>query len=71
LPEYVAVTGYPPAGRLTEVWHDVAGSVTVHRVVVPEVNVTVPVAPAGRPEADRVTALPYVVDDGFALTVIV
>jgi hypothetical protein len=51
--------------------HDVAGRVAVHNVVDPEVNVTVPVALPGRPEADKVTALPNVVDDGFAAAVIV
>jgi hypothetical protein len=38
--------------------HDVAGKVAVHRVVDPEVNVTVPVASPGRPDVDSVTALP-------------
>jgi hypothetical protein len=32
--------------------------VVVHKVVDPEVNVTVPVAAPGTPETDRVTALP-------------
>jgi hypothetical protein len=56
---------------VAEVWHEVAGKVTVHNVVVPEVRVTVPVAADGIPDNVRVTALPKVVDDGFALTVIV
>jgi hypothetical protein len=43
----------------------------VHNVVDPEVNVTVPVAPDGRPDADKVTAFPNVVDDGFAEAVMV
>ena len=38
--------------------HEVAGSVTVHSVVPPAVNVTVPVAPAGRPVAVSVCAWP-------------
>jgi hypothetical protein len=51
---------------VVEVVHEVAGRVAVHRVVDPEVNVTVPVASAGRPEVDRVTALPYVTEAGVA-----
>jgi hypothetical protein len=43
----------------------------VHTVALPEVNVTVPVAPDGIPEVDRVTALPYAVEVGFAEAVIV
>jgi hypothetical protein len=50
---------------------EVAGRVAVHSVVDPEVNVTVPVALPGRPDVDRVTALPYVVDVGVADAVIV
>jgi hypothetical protein len=45
--------------------------VTVHSVAVPEVIVTVPIAPDGIPDRVSVTAWPKVVDDGFALTVIV
>jgi hypothetical protein len=48
--------------------HDAAPDTTVavHRVVDPEVNVTVPVAPDGSPVADSDTAVPYAVDAGFA-----
>jgi hypothetical protein len=46
--------------------HDVAGRVAVHNVVDPETNVTVPVAPPGRPEVDSVTAFPYAVELGLA-----
>jgi hypothetical protein len=35
-----------------------AGKLAVHRVVVPEVKLTVPVAFPGRPETESVTALP-------------
>jgi hypothetical protein len=49
----------------------VAGKVVVHKVVDPEVKVTVPVAAAGIPEVDSVTALPNVVEVGFAAAVIV
>jgi hypothetical protein len=50
---------------------EVAGRVAVHNVVDPEVNVTVPVAPDGIPEVDRVTALPYAVEVGLAEAVMV
>jgi hypothetical protein len=43
----------------------------VHNVADPETNVTVPVAPPGRPAADRLTALPYATDVGAAAAVIV
>jgi hypothetical protein len=56
---------------VVEVRHEVAGRVAVHSVVDPEVKVTVPVAAAGSPDADRVTALPYAVDVGEAAAVIV
>jgi hypothetical protein len=49
----------------------VAGRVAVHSVVDPEVNVTVPVAPEGRPDTDRVTTVPWGVDVGFAAAVMV
>jgi hypothetical protein len=45
--------------------------VAVHNVVDPEVKVTVPVAAAGIPDTDRVTAVPCAVDVGFAEAVIV
>jgi hypothetical protein len=51
--------------------HDVAGRVAVHNDVDPETNVTVPVAPPGRPDTERVTALPKVVETGFADAVMV
>jgi hypothetical protein len=70
-PEYVAVTGYPPAGNVADVVQEVAGRAAVHRVVDPEVNVTVPVAPDGIPDVDSVTALPNVVEVGFAVAVMV
>jgi hypothetical protein len=56
---------------VVEVRQEVAGSVAVHSVALSEVNVTVPVALPGRPDVDRVTALPNVVDVGFATAVIV
>ena len=56
---------------MAAVEQDVAGRVAVHRVVDPDVNLTVPVASAGNPDTDSTTELPKVVDDGFALTVIV
>jgi hypothetical protein len=54
-----------------DVVHDVAGNVAVHNVVDPDVNVTVPVAPDGNPDTDRVTTLPCAVDVGFAPAVMV
>jgi hypothetical protein len=56
---------------VAEVVQEVAGRVAVHNVALPEVKVTVPAALPGRPDADRVTALPNVVDVGFADAVIV
>lgn len=38
----------------------VAGSVAVHSVVDPEVKATVPVAPDGKPDSERVAPVPYV-----------
>ena len=46
-----------------------AGSVAVHMTTPPEVKVTVPVAPGGRPEADTVTVEPGAVTDGETFTV--
>jgi hypothetical protein len=34
--------------------------------MLPEVKVTVPVAPAGRPETERVSGVPYETTDGDA-----
>jgi choline-glycine betaine transporter len=51
--------------------HDVVGNVAVHRVVDPEVNVTVPVAPEGSPDTDRITTVPWGVEVGFAAAVMV
>jgi hypothetical protein len=70
-PEYVAVTGYPPAGKVADVVQEVAGRVAVHNVVDPEVKVTVPVAAPGTPETDRVTAVPYAAEAGVAEAVMV
>jgi hypothetical protein len=56
---------------LAAVEQDVAGRVAVHRVVDPDVNLTVPVASAGNPDTDSTTELPKVVDDGFAAAVMV
>ena len=47
----------------------VATSVAMHSVVVPEVNVTVPVAPAGIPKAATVSVEPYTMDTGAAVSV--
>jgi hypothetical protein len=56
---------------VADVVHEVADRVAVHNVALPEVKVTVPVALPGRPDADRVTALPNVVDVGFAAAAMV
>lgn len=77
-PEYVAVTGYVPAARVLAVWQFVAGSVVTHNVDPPEAKVTVPVAPAGRPEAESVSCAPKTivagaadsVKDGVALVIV-
>jgi hypothetical protein len=68
-PEYVAVTGYVPAPSDVAVWQLVAGIVATHSVEPPELNVTVPVAPAVRPESDSVSCEPYTIDDGAAASV--
>src|ERR1700733_3739596 len=57
-PEYVAVTGYVAGSSVDGVRQLVVDSVAVHSAVLPEVNVTVPVAPAGRPPADTVSDVP-------------
>jgi hypothetical protein len=54
-PEKVAVTSYVPGVRVTDVWQLNAGNVTVQSVNPPEVNVTIPVAPAGRPLTETVS----------------
>ncbi len=41
----------------------------MHRVVLPDVNVTVPVAPPGRPESHNVSCVPYAVLSGDASSV--
>jgi hypothetical protein len=56
---------------VVEVRQEVAGSVAVHSVALPEVNVTVPVPADGIPDVDSVTALPYAVDTGLAAAVMV
>jgi hypothetical protein len=43
-----------------------AGNVATQSVVAPDVNVTVPVAPAGRPATDTVSAVPYGMTAGAA-----
>jgi hypothetical protein len=58
-PEYVAVTGNVPGKSVAGVEQLVIGSVTEQRVVLPEVNVMLPVAFPGSPETDNVTAVPY------------
>jgi hypothetical protein len=54
--------------READVLHDADPllSVPEHRVEPPEVNVSVPVAPAGRPVAAKVTAVPKGGDGGVA-----
>jgi hypothetical protein len=56
---------------VVEVRQEVAGRVAVHNVVDPELNVTVPVPADGIPDVDSVTALPNVVDVGFAVAAMV
>jgi hypothetical protein len=71
-PEYVAVTPWGPATS-TGVEQEAAPALTVpEQSVVPPVvtaKVTVPVASEERPDAERVTVLPYVVLAGLALAV--
>lgn len=50
--------GYPPAGSVSDVVHVVTGRAAVQSVL-PEVKVTVPTAPAWRPVAESVEAVPY------------
>jgi hypothetical protein len=54
-PEYVAVTGYVAAPSVVAVWQLVAGMIATQSVAPPDAKVTVPVAPAGRPESDSVS----------------
>ena len=58
------MTGYVPAARVLAVWQFVAGSVVTHNVDPPEAKVTVPVAPAGRPEAESVSCAPKTIGAG-------
>jgi hypothetical protein len=58
-PEYVAVTGNVPGKSVADVAQLVAGSDTVHSVMLPDMNVTLPVALPGSPDTDTVTAVPY------------
>ena len=46
-----------------------AGIVATQSVTPPELNVTVPVAPTGRPESDSVSCEPKTIDDGAAASV--
>jgi hypothetical protein len=63
------VTGYVPAPSVAAVWQLVNGMVATQSVEPPELNVTVPVAPAGSPESDSVSCEPYTMDDGAAASV--
>jgi hypothetical protein len=58
-PEYVAVTAYPPGNSVADAAQLTAGKVLVQSVVLPDVNVTAPVASAGRPDTESVSAVPY------------
>jgi hypothetical protein len=55
-----------PTGRLVEVVQFVCENVATHKVVAPEVNVTVPVA-VGRPDSERVELDPKGTFAGIAL----
>ena len=71
-PDHVAVTGYSPGGRSSEVAQLAARSVTsaTHRVVEPDANVTVLAASlTGRSLADSSMIVPYGPDDGVAAAV--
>jgi hypothetical protein len=57
-PEYAAMTGNVPGKSVADVAQLVAGRVTVHNVVLPDVNVTVPLALPGSPDTETVTAVP-------------
>jgi hypothetical protein len=65
----VAVTAYDPGASDVLVAHEVAGSVTLQSVVPPEVNATVPVAPAGRPVTESVSDVPCCTDGALAAAV--
>jgi hypothetical protein len=54
-------------GSVVEVVQLVVESVAVHNVVDPEVNVTVPVAPPGRPLSAKLEAVPNGTLEGVAL----
>jgi hypothetical protein len=70
LPEYVAVTGYNAGVSVVAVAQLIAGNVAVQSVDAPDVNVTVPVAPTGRPATDTVSAVPNGMIEGDADSVI-
>jgi hypothetical protein len=48
----------------------IAGRVATHSVDAPDVKVTVPVAPAGSPETETVSAVPYGMLAGAAASLI-
>ena len=55
---------------MAEVEQLVAGKLTTQSVDPPEVNVTVPVAPPGKPDTETVSLVPYWTLDGAADSVI-
>src|ERR1700726_4496440 len=65
-PEYNAVTGYVAGASVAALWQLVAASVATHNGVLPDVNVTDPVAPAGSPKAETGRPEPYTIVAGAA-----
>jgi hypothetical protein len=69
-PEYVAVTGYVPGASVVDVAQLEGGSVATQSVDPPDAKVTVPAIPAGSPETETVSAVPYGMLAGAADSVI-
>lgn len=67
----MAVTGYVAGTSDVDVEQLVAGSVATHSVEPPDLNVTVPVAPPGKPDTDSVSLVPNGTLAGAADSVIV
>lgn len=65
------MTGYVPGASDVDVEQLAAGSVATQSVDPPDVKVTVPVAPPGSPDTERVSAVPNGTLDGAADSVIV
>ena len=64
------MTGYSPGVSVAGVAQLTAGSVATQSVEPPDLKVTVPVAPAGRPDTETVSLVPKGMLAGAAVSVI-